>query len=318
MHTNCILLDSRGCLLPVLLHLLWLLCWCCCNHRLIVLCICIAVGCCTVGSATGGAIKATIFASCQIFRGKIHIEDHRVILYSIVSKCLLLNLWSVYMYLFQPGLLQPILPEIELLIRTWLFKYSLWDNKHTFGQQMLSLKYKPDNFSKRKLYWYYGFTIGLKYLKERSVYSYTSNTRLQSFIHKMETFQLFGDIFNFIRFIQSGKYPVLIDLILGLELTADKLTREDLTDFSWTREILWHNFIVSIYYYYYVGCLQGTGRHSRRWWILFSFWYVSIIVSPLASLSLNIELLHYCTMQPMSSSYSSLILVSNVSHLSLL
>lgn len=125
---------------------------------------------------------------------------------------------------------------------------------------MLSLNYKADNFSRSKLYWYYGYTVGLRYLKDRAVYSFTSNRKIQDFMHKLETFQLIGDIFNFLRFIQSGKYPLLIDFVLGLELSAEKVTREDLSDFSWTRELLWHNFIVSIqfcdilvfllYYYY--------------------------------------------------------------------
>ncbi|KAL0892046.1 hypothetical protein ABMA27_015268 [Loxostege sticticalis] len=144
---------------------------------------------------------------------------------------------------FEPGILQPVLPEIDLIIRTWIFKYSVYNQKSTFGQKMLSLEYKKDYFSHNKLYWYYGYTVGLRYLKDRALYSLTSNTEVQSFLHKLETFQLIGDILNFLRFIQSGKNPLLIDFILGLELTAEKLTREDLTDFSWTRELLWHNFI---------------------------------------------------------------------------
>ncbi|XP_053602719.1 peroxisome biogenesis factor 2 [Plodia interpunctella] len=143
----------------------------------------------------------------------------------------------------EPGFLQAILPELELLIRTWIFRYSFYNKKSTFGQEMLSLKYKTDNITSSKLYWYFGYRIGLKYIKDRALYSFTSNIRVQNVIHKIETFQLIGDILNFLRFIQSGKYPLLIDFILGLELTADKLTREDLTDFSWTRELLWHNFI---------------------------------------------------------------------------
>ncbi|CAH0749582.1 unnamed protein product [Diatraea saccharalis] len=67
--------------------------------------------------------------------------------------------------------------------------------------------------------------------------------RVQNLFYKIEMFQVVGDILNFLRFIQSGKHPMLIDFFLGLELTAEKLTREDLTDFSWTRELLWHNFI---------------------------------------------------------------------------
>lgn len=158
---------------------------------------------------------------------------------------------TLSIYLFQPKFIQPVLPELELLIRTLIFKYSVCDKKCTFGQQMLSLKYKDTNFSKSKLYWYYGYTIGLRYLKDRAIYSFTSNIKVQDFVQKLETFQLVADILNFIRFIQSGKYPVLIDFILGLQLGADKLTRENLTDSTWARELLWNNFIVSFSKTYY-------------------------------------------------------------------
>lgn len=141
--------------------------------------------------------------------------------------------------------MQPVLPELELLIKTWVFKYSIFDKKKSFGHEILSLQYKSDNFTKSKLYWYYGYTVALKYLKDRAIYSFTSNRNIQNIVHKLETFQLLADIINFLRFIQSGKYPIFIDFILGLELSADKLTREDLSDLSWTRELLWHNFIVS-------------------------------------------------------------------------
>lgn len=110
---------------------------------------------------------------------------------------------------------------------------------------MLSLKYKQDFFSRSKLFWYYGYTVGLKYVRERAIYSFTTNTKLQNFMNTLDTFQVFGDVLNFLRFIKNGKHPVLIDFILGLELSADKLTREDLSDLSWTRELLWHNSIVS-------------------------------------------------------------------------
>lgn len=148
--------------------------------------------------------------------------------------------------MFQPGILQPFLPELDLLLRTWIFKNSVCAKSCTFGQQMLSLKYKTDNLTAKKLYWYFFYTIALKYMKDRAMYSFTSNTKIQNFFSRMETFQLICEVINFLSFIQTGKHPAVIDYILGLELTAEKLTREDLTDFSWTRELLWHNLIVSI------------------------------------------------------------------------
>uniref|UniRef100_A0A2H1VC87 RING-type E3 ubiquitin transferase (cysteine targeting) n=1 Tax=Spodoptera frugiperda TaxID=7108 RepID=A0A2H1VC87_SPOFR len=151
-------------------------------------------------------------------------------------------LFEVTKYI-EPRYIQPILPELELLIRTWIFKYSVYDTRSTFGQQMLSLNYKTDYFTRSKLFWYFGYTVGLKYLRERAIYSFTSNTRIQNIVNKLETFQLIADILNFCRFIQTGKYPQLIDFILGIQLSAESLTREDLTDLSWTRELLWHNFI---------------------------------------------------------------------------
>lgn len=74
--------------------------------------------------------------------------------------------------------------------------------------------------------------------------------KVQNFFNKLENIQLFGDILNFLRFIQTGKHPILIDFILGLDLTADKIAREDLSDLSWTRELLWHNLIVSSFFTY--------------------------------------------------------------------
>ncbi|CAH0407834.1 unnamed protein product [Chilo suppressalis] len=152
----------------------------------------------------------------------------------------LLNYSTKYL---KPGFFEPFLPEIDLLLRTWIFKYTIYNKRSTFGQDILSLNYKRDNFSNSKVYWYFGYTIGLRYLKDRALFSLTSNVSVQNFLYKMEIFHVVGEILNFLRFIQSGKHPKLIDFLLGLDISAEKLTREDLTDFSWTRELLWNNFI---------------------------------------------------------------------------
>lgn len=171
----------------------------------------------------------------------------------------------------EPGLLQRLLPELELILRSWIFKYSVYDKKTTFGQQMLSLRYCEDNFSKSKLFWYFVYSVGLKYLKERAVYSFTDKTRLQNFIMSLETLYSICDVLNFLRFIKSGKYPTVRDYILGLKMSADKITREDLTDLAWTRELLWNNFIeligtiISLMNIFGLkGHLQGLMKYA--WW----------------------------------------------------
>ncbi|XP_037874902.1 peroxisome biogenesis factor 2 [Bombyx mori] len=171
----------------------------------------------------------------------------------------------------EPRYIQPFLPEIELLIRTWIFKHSVYDKKYTFGQEILSVQYSTLNFTKSKLCWYYGYTIGLKYLKERGIFSLTSNTKVQNFIQNVEKIQLFSEVLNFLRFIQSGKHPLLIDFILGLELIGVNQTREDLTDFSWTRELLWHNLIelfgTGISLFNIIGLKQRLSKFLKYvWW----------------------------------------------------
>ncbi|XP_077288583.1 peroxisomal biogenesis factor 2 isoform X2 [Arctopsyche grandis] len=116
-----------------------------------------------------------------------------------------------------PGLLTPITPELELLLRSIIFK--------------------------SKMYWLYGYTVVLKYMKDRLFISYTTNKRAQNFLIVLERFQVIGDFFNMIRFLQTGKKPTLIEYLLNLEIISMIKISNQYTDLSWTRELLWHSFI---------------------------------------------------------------------------
>ncbi|XP_077288660.1 peroxisomal biogenesis factor 2 isoform X3 [Arctopsyche grandis] len=142
-----------------------------------------------------------------------------------------------------PGLLTPITPELELLLRSIIFKYSIFKSSKTFGQQMLSLKYDDKFLSRSKMYWLYGYTVVLKYMKDRLFISYTTNKRAQNFLIVLERFQVIGDFFNMIRFLQTGKKPTLIEYLLNLEIISMIKISNQYTDLSWTRELLWHSFI---------------------------------------------------------------------------
>lgn len=110
---------------------------------------------------------------------------------------------------------------------------------------MLSLKYDDNYLSKKKLYWFFGYLVILKYVKDKLLMSYTSNANAQNFISVLEKFQIIGDFMNMIRFLKTGKKPMLIEYLLNLEMTSTIKISNRYTDFSWTRELLWHSFIVS-------------------------------------------------------------------------
>lgn len=131
------------------------------------------------------------------------------------------------------------------MIRSIIFKYSVFKDGKTFGQQMLSLKYDDNYLSKKKLYWFFGYLVILKYVKDKLLMSYTSNANAQNFISVLEKFQIIGDFMNMIRFLKTGKKPMLIEYLLNLEMTSTIKISNRYTDFSWTRELLWHSFIVS-------------------------------------------------------------------------
>lgn len=141
-----------------------------------------------------------------------------------------------------------------------IFKYSLQNNGSTFGQQMLSLQYDKKLLSSGKLRWFFIYTILLKYARDRLLLSYTTNRIVQNFLDAVERFQIVGDFMNLLRFLQTGKSPALIDYILHLQVSTNASINNRFQDNAWTRELLWHSFIVSRTQHHYFVDRKNKGN----------------------------------------------------------
>lgn len=66
----------------------------------------------------------------------------------------------------RPGALNNVKPEISLLIKLLIFRYSVLRTNSSFGQQLLNVKYK-DELSKTKAVLFALINYGLPYFKEK-------------------------------------------------------------------------------------------------------------------------------------------------------
>lgn len=130
--------------------------------------------------------------------------------------------------------------EINMILQFLLTYYSVKKAKATFGQQMLGIRFKPDQLTDTKLALFQLFTVGTGYIQSK-VESPSNNC-----INNIDGLQLIVDILkagsflNFLLFLQQGKYPTLIQRFLSL---SQESTRKRNIEYTYmTRELLWHGF----------------------------------------------------------------------------
>ncbi|KAJ9591082.1 hypothetical protein L9F63_002363 [Diploptera punctata] len=141
-------------------------------------------------------------------------------------------------------------PEINAALRFVIWKFSVAKVYGTFGQQLLSMKYGGD-LNKNKAELFALLTIGTRYLKERS-HEVTNATGNFSLAQKMKLMFSWAEIFihvanlmNLLIFLREGKYPTLVDRVLGLQpVSVAPPGQNRAVGYSYmTRELLWHGFI---------------------------------------------------------------------------
>lgn len=132
--------------------------------------------------------------------------------------------------------------EVNVILQFLLKYYSVTKSKATFGQQMLGVRFKPDQLTDTKLALFQLFTVGAEYIQSK-VESPSKN-----YLNNINALHLIVDVLkaasflNFLIFLQQGKYPTLTQRLLSL---SQESTRKRNIEYTYmTRELLWHGFSV--------------------------------------------------------------------------
>uniref|UniRef100_A0A8C5PAZ6 Peroxisome biogenesis factor 2 n=1 Tax=Leptobrachium leishanense TaxID=445787 RepID=A0A8C5PAZ6_9ANUR len=177
-----------------------------------------------------------------------------------LNKALEQLIWSQFTSCFQgfkPGLLIRFEPEIKAFLWFFLWRYTVYSSNATVGQAILNIQYKND-LSQTKMYrplnkqqkvWFALFTVGGKWLAERS-YDIFSNHPLGSSFQKTRHlinaaagFLKVCELLNFVIFLQQGSFATLTERLLRIRSVFTKPQNVRHVGFEYmNREILWHGF----------------------------------------------------------------------------
>ncbi|XP_025418589.1 peroxisome biogenesis factor 2 isoform X2 [Sipha flava] len=118
--------------------------------------------------------------------------------------------------------------------------YSVAKMKATFGQQLLGIRFKPDQLTDTKIALFQFFMVVANYVQSKS------ERPSKNFINNINDLQLIVNILktasfmNFLLFLHNGKYPTLLQRFLSL---SQESTRKRNIEYTFmTRELLWHGF----------------------------------------------------------------------------
>ncbi|XP_039277201.1 peroxisome biogenesis factor 2 isoform X1 [Nilaparvata lugens] len=149
--------------------------------------------------------------------------------------------------------------EIDALLRLAIWRLSVCNHKATFGQQLLNISY-GSNLSKTKARLLVISTVFCSYFKTKisnmtirsspHICSEDETARLYHLLEHlkkgltvMETVICMASFLNLIVFLREGRYPTLIDRILGLEPAVGSSQSRSIGYRYMTRELLWHGFM---------------------------------------------------------------------------
>ncbi|XP_065184633.1 peroxisome biogenesis factor 2-like [Sycon ciliatum] len=156
---------------------------------------------------------------------------------------------------FQPGgWLASLQPEINAVLRTLIWKHSIYSDGASFGQSMLNLTYSPADSSgislKAKIAHGLVSVLG-SWLAERQAilcrvltrYSSIPADTLRRYVSGCGAALRLASLVNILVFLQQGQYSSLLERLLGLRtyFFRSDLRRQVGFDFL-NRELLWHTF----------------------------------------------------------------------------
>lgn len=133
--------------------------------------------------------------------------------------------------------------EMELLLKCLILYYSIIKNGNTFGQQLLAIKYENMTNSKRTLYSILSCFDCLPKLNVLSQF-----TTIYKIILQFDALLKVCSFINISYFLRNGRYPLLLDRMLGLKQVYAQDVERSFESKYLARELLWNGFIEILVY----------------------------------------------------------------------
>lgn len=132
-------------------------------------------------------------------------------------------------------------PEIDALLKYFIWNFSLRHGKSTFGQQLLSLHYEKVTRAKSILYLI--LTIGPAYARDKLAES-GANRNLSVALDRIANIAKLFEFINLLIFLHRATQPRVIEYLLGIASQSTTTHKPRNIGYSYmTRELLWHSLM---------------------------------------------------------------------------
>ncbi|XP_031775739.1 peroxisome biogenesis factor 2 [Apis florea] len=132
-------------------------------------------------------------------------------------------------------------PEIDAVLKFFIWNFSLRHGKSTFGQQLLNLHYENINSVKSVLYLI--STIVPAYVRDKFKDN-SKNRNLNVLFDRIENIAKLLEFINLLIFLHRGTQPRVVEYILGIVNSSTTTHKPRNIGYSYmTRELLWHSLM---------------------------------------------------------------------------
>nr|XP_031848870.1 peroxisome biogenesis factor 2 [Nomia melanderi]XP_031848871.1 peroxisome biogenesis factor 2 [Nomia melanderi] len=132
-------------------------------------------------------------------------------------------------------------PEIDALLKFFVWYFSLRRGKSTFGQQLLNLHY--ENLNRAKSVLYLILTVVPAYARDR-LDDTGGNGRLRGCLDRIASAAKLLEFINLLVFLNRGTQPRVVEFLLGIRSRSTTTHKPRNIGYSYmTRELLWHGLM---------------------------------------------------------------------------
>ncbi|KAF3422352.1 hypothetical protein E2986_01300 [Frieseomelitta varia] len=131
-------------------------------------------------------------------------------------------------------------PEIDAILKYFIWNYSLRRGESTFGQQLLNLSYA--NITRAKSVLYLIATIAPAYVRDKLFPG--ASQRLAVLLDRVAHLARLLEFVNLLIFLHRGTQPRVVEYALGIASSSTTTHKPRNIGYSYmTRELLWHGLM---------------------------------------------------------------------------